>query len=107
MKKSIKMMAVAAIAALSLSSCAPMGTKAGMGSLYTNVAEGEMVTANAVGSKVGTATSTNILGLVVMGDASINTAAKAAGIRKISHVDCQKSNLLGIFSSYKIVVYGE
>ena len=65
------MMAVAAIAALSLSSCATMGTKAGMG------------------------------------DASINTAAKAAGIRKISHVDCQKSNLLGIFSSYKVVVYGE
>ena len=93
------MMAVAAIAALSLSSCATMG--------YTNVAEGEMVTSNAVGSKVGTATSTNILGLVVMGDASINTAAKAAGIRKISHVDCQKSNLLGIFSSYKVVVYGE
>lgn len=107
MKKSIKMMAVAAVAALSLSSCAVIGTEAGVGALYTNASEGQAVTSNSLGSKVGTATSTNILGLVVMGDASINTAAKTAGIKKISHVDCQKNNLLGIFSTYKVIVYGE
>ena len=107
MKKSIKMMAVAAVAALSLSSCAVIGTQAGVGTLYTSVSEGQDVTSNSLGSKVGTATSADILGLVVMGDASINTAAKTAGIKKVSHVDCQKNNLLGIFSTYKVIVYGE
>ncbi len=103
----MKTMAIVAVAALSLSSCAAIDTKAGLGMLYTSVSEGETATSNAVGSKVGVASSTNILGLVVMGDASINTAAKAAGIKKISHIDCEKSNILGIFSTYKVVVYGE
>ena len=49
----------------------------------------------------------NYLGLLVMGDASINTAAKKAGIKKISHIDSQKTTVFGIFSKYTIFVYGQ
>lgn len=98
---------LAAAAALTLTSCAAIATPAGAGLLYTDVQHGEAVTSNTVGQKVGTAEATNILGLVSLGDASINEAAKKAGIKKISHVDCKKTNLLGIFSKYTIYVYGE
>lgn len=96
-----------AIAVASLTSCAVVGTPAGVGTLYTNVESGVGVTSNNVGKKVGTSSASNILGLVTTGDASINTAARQAGIKKISHVDQKQSGFLGIFASYKTVVYGE
>ena len=106
MKTHIFLLAAAATALLS--SCgASIATPAGVGALYTDIQHGEAVTANSVGTKVGTATANNILGLVTMGDASITAAAKSAGIRKISHIDAKKTNLLGIFSTYTIYVYGE
>lgn len=100
-------LALVALSALLFTSCATIATPAGMGALYTDMQSGETATSNTVGNKVGTAEATNLLGLLVMGDASINTAAKRAGIKKISHIDCQKTNLLSIFSKYTVFVYGE
>jgi len=96
-----------ACAAMLLSSCAVVSTGAGMGVLYTGVTEGGAVTSNPLGTKVGTSQECSVLGLVATGDASITTAAKAAGIKKISHIDVQKFSVLGIYSTYTTVVYGE
>lgn len=100
-----KFMAIA-LGAMLMSSCAVVGTGAGMGVLYTGVSEGAAVTANPLGTKVGTSKATNVLGLVATGDASINAAAKSAGIKKVSHVDVKKVSVLGIFAPYTTVVYG-
>ena len=100
-------LALVALSALRFTSCATIATPAGVGALYTDMQSGETATSNTVGNKVGTAEATNLLGLLVMGDASINAAAKKAGIKKISHVDSQKTSLLGLCSKYTIFVYGE
>ena len=102
MKKLLKTMAVAAI--LSLASCASVPTAA---TLYTDVTEGLTATSNTVGTKVGKASASNVLGLIATGDASINEAAKQAGIKKISHVDVKKFSILGLFTTITTFVYGE
>jgi len=68
------------------------------------------VTATGEGAKapkVGTAMCESYLGLVAMGDASIETAKKNGGITKVHHVDWEVKNILGIIGKYKVVVYGE
>ena len=65
-------------------------------------------TSNAVGSKVGTAKATGYLGMLFFGqDASIQKAAKAGGITKISTVDIKMTNLLGLVVTYSTIVTGE
>lgn len=104
--KKVYLLGVAAFSLLA-SSCATIPTSVGIAALYTNVTEGAVATSNRVGSKVGTAHATNVFGLVAVGNASINSAAREAGITKISHVDVQKSNILGLISTTTIYVYGE
>ncbi|MBE6308212.1 MAG: hypothetical protein E7087_02735 [Bacteroidales bacterium] len=106
MKKLVKSIFAVAVA-MTLASCAGLGTVAGTGALYTDLAQGEMVTANTLGSKVGTSEAVSYLGLIATGDASIQTAARSAGIKKISHVDSKKSSILGIINTHTTVVYGE
>lgn len=105
MRKSF--IALLAGAALTLASCSTVSTQAGIGALYTGVTEGQMVTSNSLGTKVGTGSATGVLGLVAIGDASIQTAANQAGIKKISHVDAKKTSILGLFAKYQIMVYGD
>ncbi|MCB6972423.1 MULTISPECIES: TRL-like family protein [Butyricimonas] len=105
--KSIKRLLLLVVVAAGMSSCASLSSQAGMGAIYMDVQTGEHVTSNPLGSKVGTASVNNILGVYLSGDASIQAAAKSAGIKKISHVDSQKKSILGIFSTYKVMVYGE
>lgn len=107
MKKQFLKISMIAVVALSLTSCAMVGTTAGAGLLYTEISDPAAVTSNTLGSKVGTSKATNILGWIVTGDASINTAAKNAGIKKVSHVDFKKKSILGIYATSEIVVYGE
>jgi hypothetical protein len=45
--------------------------------------------------------------LVATGDASIEAAAKSAGITKIHHVDYHSKNILGIIGTFTVMVYGE
>lgn len=98
---------LAAVAALAFTSCSTISTQAGLGAIYTGVTEGQMVTSNQLGTKVGTSSCLGVLGIVAIGDASIQTAANSAGIKKISHVDAQKTSILGLFAKYNLVVYGE
>lgn len=64
-------------------------------------------TSNEVGSKTGTASTTSILGLHFDGgDASIRTAAKKGGIKKISTVDFKMTNYLFLIGQYETIVTG-
>ena len=60
-----------------------------------------------LGSKVGEASSTSILGLYAVGDVSVATAAEAGGITTVRHIDYKMKNLLGVLSTFTIVVYGD
>ncbi|RYZ22854.1 MAG: hypothetical protein EOO16_07460 [Chitinophagaceae bacterium] len=63
---------------------------------------------NPIGSKVGKASGTCFLGALCFGaDASIQTAAKNGGITKVSTVDLQTNNILGIVITYTCIVTGE
>lgn len=99
------LLSVAVVAAVALSSCVGVSTPLA-GFVYTDVESGLAVTSNSLGSKVGRAKGTGII-CVAVGDASIQTAAKSAGIKKISHVDQHSLSVLGIYSTYEIIVYGE
>lgn len=105
MKKSMIWLFVVATVAISLQSC--ITTQAGVGGLYTDVKQGEMATSNIRGSKVGTSKANSYLGLIAVGDASVDTAAKNGGITRISHVDSRKKSILGIVTSTTTIVYGE
>lgn len=60
-----------------------------------------------LGSKVGEASTTSILGAFATGDASVATAAKAGGITTVRHIDYKMKNVLGIMSTFTVVVYGD
>ena len=48
-----------------------------------------------------------VRGLVSTGDCSIPTAMRNGNIQKISHVNYEYKNYLGILQEGKVVVYGE
>lgn len=60
-----------------------------------------------LGSRVGKATSKSVLGWIATGDASIQAAARNGGITKIKHADYEFNNILGIYSEFTTVVYGD
>ncbi|ACF15104.1 conserved hypothetical protein [Chloroherpeton thalassium ATCC 35110] len=92
--KNVKLLAVGLLTSLVLSAC----------SLTLPVT----ATSNAVGKKVGTSSATGYFGIFFFdADASIQTAAKNAGISKISTVDIKMSNVLGIIVTYETIVTGE
>ena len=63
---------------------------------------------NPLGSKSGQSPGTCYLGVLCFDvDASIQTAAKNAGITKISTVDLKTTNVLNIIITYTTVVTGE
>jgi len=95
MKKSLRnsLLAVSVAVVTFLSSCSivmPLGA-----------------TSNPVGSKVGSAKATIIIGLFFDQDASIKTAAKNGGITKISTVDVKYTSMLGIIQGVETIVTGE
>ncbi|MCX7590758.1 MAG: TRL-like family protein, partial [Kiritimatiellae bacterium] len=76
-----------------------------IGSAYTELKLPVGVTDNAgTPKKVGTAMCQSILGLVAIGDASIDAAKKQGGITKVHHVDWDAKNILGLYGVYKVTV---
>ncbi len=102
--KKVFLAAMLAVVTLSFSSCGTVGM---IGTIYTGYTAPAAVTSNELGDKVGTAATISVLGIVAVGDAGINQAAKSAGITKISHVDVKTISLLGLFTANKYFVYGE
>jgi len=89
-----------------LSGCA-FAIAAVIGGIYTDVKAPVGATSNSGSSKMGMASATSILGWFATGDASIETAARTAGITKISHVDFEAMSVLGLYAKYTVMVYGE
>lgn len=104
MKNKLVILTIAIVAMLS--SCAMVKSPVS-GYVYTDTKAPFAVTENSGSSKVGTAQAKSYLGWVAVGDASIEAAAKSAGITKIHHVDEHVKNYLGFYAVYTVVVYGE
>ncbi len=91
--------------ALGLTACA---TNVPVGSIITNVTLPFEVTSNdGTASKVGESTCKSILAIISSGDCSIDAAKKNGGITKVHHADWHAKSILGIFSDYKLTVYGD
>ncbi|MCK0538011.1 TRL-like family protein [Alcanivorax quisquiliarum] len=58
-------------------------------------------------AKKGTGSSTNLLGLVAFGDASVASAKAEAGIRRVDSVDIAHTGLLGLVGVTSVEVCGE
>lgn len=82
-----------------------------MGLFYTNTTYPLTATGcevqNLHNLKKGSASSNNILFLVEVGDSSIDTAAKNANIKKISHIDIQEKSVFIFWRGVTVTVYGE
>jgi hypothetical protein len=104
--KKMKVMALIGLIAFipMLMGCA---TSFPVGNLYTELKLPIAAESDAKALKSGTAECVSILGLVATGDASLNTAMRNGNITKISHVDWEAKNILGIIGNYKLTVYGE
>jgi hypothetical protein len=103
-------LAVAVFGLTSLTGCGAAGAfagRTGIGYLSADSKMSEHISGNPIGSKTGEACSQSILGIVTTGDSTAVTAAKNGGIRKISTVDNKFQNILGIFSTYCVVVTGD
>ena len=108
MKKSIIALSSLLIVAGFMMGCAyTMTNPSLMGGVYSSYKGPVSATDQTLGPKMGKAKVESILGIVAMGDASIATAAKNGGITKISHVDFENTNILFIYSTYTVIVYGE
>ncbi len=104
MKKFLFPLALAT--ALIVSSCGV--TKSPLqGYMYTDVTSGLHATGNTLGKKVGRASVKSYLNLIAVGDASIQTAAKSAGINNISHIDEHVNTIFGVVSTHEVIVYGD
>ncbi len=92
-------------ASLMLSGCA---TSYPVGGLYTGVKLPVDATSNQVkATKAGTASCRSILSLVATGDCSLETAKEDGNIDKVTHVDWEADNILGIIGNYQVTVYGQ
>lgn len=107
MRKTVTYLILALFSATLLTGCMAMAISPVSGVLYTGVKAPVTATANPAHSKVGTASCSSLLGLIGVGDASINAAAKNGGITKIHHVDYKSTSFLGIYARYTVYVYGE
>ncbi len=82
-----------------------------MGLFYTNASYPITATGTTVKDldalKKGSASSTNILFLVELGDAGIDVAAKKANITKISYIDVTEKSIFIFWRKVTVNVYGE
>ena len=60
-----------------------------------------------VSTKSGEASTFTVLGLVSVGDCSIETAARKGGLTQVNHADYSYLNVLGIWQKFTVKVHGE
>jgi len=69
---------------------------------------GQACTDGTLGQKTGESSAFTVLGIVCVGDASVERAARSSGITKIKTIDHRYLNILGfLFSQYTTIVTGE
>lgn len=71
-----------------------------------DTAAGEVATGNSTGNRVGESCVQSYLGLVAIGDASIEAARRAGGITMISSVDETINSAFIFYTKYCTVVRG-
>ncbi|MBX3025071.1 TRL-like family protein [bacterium] len=98
------MMMLTAASALFVSACQPVMSPA-IGLFYADV-KGPIAATSTAGTKQGQSCARSILGIVATGDASIEAAKRAGGIREVSSVDHHTTNMLGIVGDFCTVVTG-
>ncbi|MBO7191220.1 MAG: TRL-like family protein [Elusimicrobiaceae bacterium] len=81
----MKKVILLAVSTLMLGACATPATEAGM-ALFAQTTQPLMVTGN-TGTKVGRACATNVLGLLVSGDMSVEAAKKNGRITQVASID--------------------
>lgn len=90
-----------------LTGCATTGVTSTTG--YAVIAfykEGVGATEHDVNDKTGKSCTNNILGLIAIGDASVEAAKRAGGIKKVASVDKDIMNILGLFGQNCTIVTG-
>ncbi len=99
------------VSATFLTGCAGLGQVPVPGFLYSEYkapAYDVTTETTATGvSKVGKATCESILGLIALGDCSIEAGKKAGGITKVAAIDYEYKNILGVYATYMIKVSGQ
>jgi hypothetical protein len=100
---------VAVVALLAGTGCASVAYSPRVANafIYAETKANEGVSDNAAGAKTGEACSSSILGWVTTGDASVPTAMKNGGLKKLSSVDNRYKQILGVYAEYCVVVTGE
>jgi hypothetical protein len=93
MKKLGVILAIAAC--LPLVGCFTVASPA-VGTLFADVKWDGGVANGPIGAKSGTACAKSFFGFFAQGDASIEAAAKAAGVKTITSVDHHTKNLIGM-----------
>jgi|SoiMetStandDraft_5_1073268.scaffolds.fasta_scaffold196171_2 hypothetical protein len=99
-------LALASLSLLVSTGCA-MAASPVNGFFYSDVDAPLAVNSDADNTKKGMASCHSYLGICATGDASIETAAKNGGIKKIHHVDFKSHSVLGIYAEFTTIVYGE
>ncbi|MFC3867966.1 TRL-like family protein [Helicobacter equorum] len=102
MKSVLASLSVASIL-LVFSGCA---TTTPIGAIFTDVTLPLNATSANSAIKKGEATCTSILSLVATGDCSIQTAAQNGNIQTIRSVENKAYSVLGIYSVYTTIVWG-
>ncbi len=95
------------VSSVLFSGCAAVGMAPVTGFIYTDVKAPVTATNNSKGNKKGEAVCTSILGIVAIGDCSIDAAAKNGNITKINTVDYNTKNILGIYATVTVIVTGD
>ncbi len=93
-----------AATAIALTGCATGLSPVGTG-LITDV-KGPITASTATGSKEGSACAKTILGLYNNGDASIEAAKKAGGIKNVASVDYHTKGIYPFYGETCIIVTG-
>jgi TRL-like protein family len=90
---------------LLLSGCATGLSPAGTG-LFTDV-KGPITATDLVGTKQGTSCAKTIIGLFVSGDASIEAAKQAGGIKKVASADYHTKGYYPFIGQTCVMVTGQ
>jgi len=89
-----------------LTGCAMPSNRLGHGGIYGDAIEPVAATSSANSSKTGKSCSSNILGIIATGDASVDAAKKDGGITTVSTVDVETTNILTFYATVCTIVHG-
>lgn len=92
---------------LLLSGCASVSGPVPASIAFYSAPFGISQTANVKAEKRGEACMDNILGIVAVGDASIDTAKRNGGITKVASIEQAPLQIGSYYARYCTIVYGE